>query len=251
MAASMGDELARAIGEDLRARGVAMPLGSFPGGATGRCLVLVPPSGERAFLIWQGEPWRLRALRERMEYDFAGGDGCDAILIEGYLLATEEGMDVARLAMARAAPPGALRVLALSDRRLVTEHRQRFAALLTAGVDVVVGNEAEVAAIGGTADAERAATSLSRQGTRSLVTMGARGALVHGPEGRHFAPAARSVVVASSLGAGDAFAGGFLFGVLSGYGLPESLALGYSSAGAVLGVQQARGPVRLRTRAPG
>ncbi|KOG89553.1 hypothetical protein ADK38_13645, partial [Streptomyces varsoviensis] len=94
LTASMTDDLGRSIAEDLAARGVRVPLprgfrattgasgtvsaadvdsaadavrvaeAAGPVGAvsdfaaTGRCLVLLLPDGERAFLIWQGEPWR-------------------------------------------------------------------------------------------------------------------------------------------------------------------------------------------------
>ena len=78
-----------------------------------------------------------------------------------------------------------------------------------------------------------------------MVTMGERGALVHGPDGRHVIAAtdATDATVASALGAGDAFAGGFLHGMLSGRASRESLWLGYSRVSAVLRVQQARAPL--------
>jgi sugar/nucleoside kinase (ribokinase family) len=245
LTALMEDELARRIADDLLERGVALPVGSVSGGATGRCLVLVVPGGERAFLIWQGEPWRLRALRAGMAAFFAGVPACDGLLVEGYLVATEDGMEVARSAMERAAVQGAPRILTLSDHRLVSEHRGRFDALVAAGVEAVIGNEAEVTAMAGTDDVERAAAAVSRMGPLAVVTLGDRGALAHGPDGRHLV-AASSARVASALGAGDAFAGGFLFGLLSGSPLSESLALGCGSAGSVLSFQQARAPARPR-----
>ncbi|MEU7042036.1 carbohydrate kinase family protein [Streptomyces varsoviensis] len=259
LTASMTDDLGRSIAEDLAARGVRVPLprggrattrASGPVGAvsafaaTGRCLVLLLPDGERAFLIWQGEPWRLRALREAVAAYFARDEPCDALLFEGYLLAADEGLEVARSVLARARAVGAARVLALSDQRLVLEHRRRFEAVLAAGVDVVVGNEAEATAVTGRATARDAAAELARRGALAVVTLGRRGALVHGPAGRHLVTGAEIVPAPSALGAGDAFAGGFLFGLLSGAEHSVCLALGTGRARAVLKVRQARAPVR-------
>ncbi len=256
LTASMTDDLARAIAEDLAARGVSVPLPANADGetgaagvtgttgATGRCLVLLLPDGERAFLIWQGEPWRLRALRDGVAAHFARPQPCDAVLFEGYLLATDEGLEVGRSVLDRACGLGAARVLALSDRRLVLEHRHRFDALLAAGVDVVLGNEAEVTAVTGRATADDAAAELARRGALAVVTLGSRGALVHGPAGRCLTTAEEVIPTPSALGAGDAFAGGFLFGLLSGAEHPVCLALGTGRARAVLKVRQARAPVR-------
>ncbi|MEV0277891.1 PfkB family carbohydrate kinase [Streptomyces sp. NPDC050610] len=244
LTASMTDDLARAIGADLAARGVRVPLPPGGDGATGRCLVLLLPDGERAFLIWQGEPGRLRVLRDGVAAHFARSRPCDAVLFEGYLLAADEGLEVGRAAMAYASAVGAARILALSDRRLVLEHRQRFDAVLAAGVDVVLGNGAEFAAVTGRATADDAAADLARRGVLAVVTLGSRGAIVHGPAGRHLMTGEEIVAAPSALGAGDAFAGGFLYGLLSGEEHPVCLALGTGRARAVLKVRQARAPVR-------
>ncbi|MDG9701984.1 carbohydrate kinase family protein [Streptomyces sp. DH37] len=247
--ASMDDRLALEIRSDLTGRGVDVPSRSTRRGRTGRCLTLLLPDGERAFLIWQGEPWRLRTLHEELAASLAEAGPCEGLLVEGYLLASEDGMAVARSAMRHAAAQGAVRALALSDRSLVAGQRQRFAELLASGVDAVFGNEAEVAAVTGADDAREAAAALARGGTLCVVTLGGRGAFAHGPGGRHVI-AARRGPVRSAIGAGDAFAGGFLFGMLSGRPHPECLALGDARARTVLGVPQARTPLRQSIRSP-
>src|SRR5260221_267840 len=94
---------------------------------------------------------------------------------------------------ARGRAPHALR--ALSAHRLVAEHRGRFDALVAAGVEAVIGNEAEVTVLVGTDDVDLAAATVSRMGPLAVVTLGERGALAHGPEGRRMV-AARSARVA-------------------------------------------------------
>jgi sugar/nucleoside kinase (ribokinase family) len=109
-------------------------------------------------------------------------------------------------------------------------------------VDVVVGNEAEFAALSDDGDAERLATTFGRRGMLAVVTMGRRGALAHGPEGRQVI-GTEEVPAGSALGAGDAFAGAFLFGLFAG--LPSAICLsrGISAANAVLQVHEARTPL--------
>ncbi|MEU3985759.1 PfkB family carbohydrate kinase [Streptomyces sp. NPDC026672] len=240
--ASMDDPLARAIRDDLAVRGVTVPAPSPGRGRTGRCLVLLLPDGERSFLIWQGERWRLRLLPGAVEACLAGDGSWQGVLAEGYLLASEEGCEAVVEALRRAAALGAARVLALSDRRLVRAQRRRFAQVLAAGVDVVLGNGAEAMALTGTDDAEAAAAVLAGHGMLGVVTLGPGGAVAHGPGGRHRVTA-RGGPVMSAIGAGDAFAGGFLYGLLSELEHSACLGLGAERAHAVLGVRQARAPV--------
>ncbi|ONI77991.1 hypothetical protein ALI144C_31860 [Actinosynnema sp. ALI-1.44] len=239
---SMADDLAEAISRDLLDRGVELPLGRQPTGMAGRCLAFLLPDGERAFLIWQGEPWRLRTLRADAERYFAGRPDCDGVLIEGYLLASEDGMEVARLASRRAAGLGIRRIMALSDKTVVAANRHRFKAILADGVDVVLGNENEYKALSESGSMDAEATGLSRRDVLAVVTMGNRGAVLYAPDSRHVVTADQ-LPVRSSIGAGDAFAGGFLYGLLSGLPHAESLSIGNAQANRVLRVGQSRVPL--------
>lgn len=83
---------------------------------------------------------------------------------------------------------------------------------LLAGLDPVLVNEREAAALTGRADLGSdpggAAARLLEMGARSVVvTLGARGALVVGPEGRQIVAARPVPSIVDSVGAGDAFAG--------------------------------------------
>jgi sugar/nucleoside kinase (ribokinase family) len=237
-----GDDVTRMIRDDLRNRGVRLPLPPSPGGRVGKCVVLLLPGGERAFLIWQGEPQRLQVLRDAVDTWFAGGPSCNGVLAEGYMLATAAGDEVVRLAMARARERRVARILSLSDQRLVAENRQRFQAVLAGWVDVVIGNEAEFMALSGTSSAGDVAAEYSRRGVLAVVTMGNRGAMVHASEGR-WEIEAKAAAPTSTVGAGDAFAGGFLFGMLAGLPHATCLALGRDKANSVLRVSQARLPL--------
>lgn len=242
LAGWMTDEFSEMIRADMARRGVELPLPHLAEGKAGRCVVLLLPGGERAFLIWQGEPWRMTAISDGVRDWLASETSCDAVLAEGYLLTSEEGTEVVRLALRTAAAIGARRILSLSDRRLVAAQREVFWSIIDAGVDVLIGNDAEFAALSDDGDAERLAAGLGRLGMVALVTMGRRGALTHGPHGRHVVGAA-DIPAVSALGAGDAFAGGFLCGLLSGLSQEESLARGVACATAAVRVVSARTPL--------
>ncbi|MGC2231626.1 MAG: ribokinase, partial [Candidatus Acidiferrum sp.] len=97
-----------------------------------------------------------------------------------------------------------------------------------AGADYFIPNETEAELITGMPvhsleDAERCAGFLLRQGLKRVVlTLGARGALLAGPEGAELIPAFR-VEAVDTTGAGDAFIGSFA--VFLGEGLAEKEAL--------------------------
>ncbi len=85
-------------------------------------------------------------------------------------------------------------------------------------------------------DAVRAAEGVRRNGARGiLLSLGARGTLFCGPEGRWFAPAmkARSTGL-SEVGCGDALLGGFLKAATDGASCAEALRWGVAAATANL-----------------
>jgi len=94
--------------------------------------------------------------------------------------------------------------------------------------DYFIPNESEAEAITGMPvhtvdDAKRCAAHLLGQGLRRVViTLGARGSFVAGPDGAEFIPAFK-VQSVDTTGAGDAFIGGFA--VFLGEGIPEKEAL--------------------------
>ncbi|MFI9811160.1 5-dehydro-2-deoxygluconokinase [Saccharothrix variisporea] len=84
-------------------------------------------------------------------------------------------------------------------------------------VTVAVGNRAEVEVAVGTADPDEAADRLLARGLDlALVKKGAEGVLVATPEGRWTVPP-HPVDVVCGLGAGDAFGGALVHGLLSGW----------------------------------
>ena len=105
------------------------------------------------------------------------------------------------------------------------------AALVAAGgadLDWLVVNESEAAAVlgrpvGGLADAARAAAELVARGPRhAVVTAGAHGAALAGPDGAH-AIEGFHVRAVDTVGAGDTFVGALAVALAAGVPAPEAV----------------------------
>jgi 5-dehydro-2-deoxygluconokinase len=105
--------------------------------------------------------------------------------------------------------------------------------LMLDSVTVVVGNRDEVEVAVGTSDPHRAADRLLARGIElALVKMGAEGVLVATADSRAIVPP-HPVDVVCGLGAGDAFGGALVHGLLSGWE-PVRIAEYANAAGAVV-----------------
>ncbi|AMS43026.1 hypothetical protein AA2016_4109 [Aminobacter aminovorans] len=119
--------------------------------------------------------------------------------------------------------------------------------------DFVTPNETEAATLTGidTATDEgalQAAASLVRRGARNaLITLGAKGALLHGEAGTHFVPAFKVTKVVDTTGAGDAFNGGFAVAIAEGRNPVDAVRFG--AAVAALSVQKPGTAPSMPTRA--
>lgn len=140
----------------------------------------------------------------------------------------------------RGRPVGAHTVLDLDWRPMFwpqdaggpEQAREEYSAMLE-HVSVVVGNRAEVEVAVGTADPDTAADRLLERGIElALVKMGGEGVLVATAEERTVV-APHPVEVVCGLGAGDAFGGALVHGLLAGWE-PNRIAQHANAAGAIV-----------------
>jgi 5-dehydro-2-deoxygluconokinase len=111
------------------------------------------------------------------------------------------------------------------------EARTEYDAMLDL-VTVVVGNRAEVEVATGTADPDQAADRLLDRGVElAMVKLGARGVLVATPDERSVVSPHR-VEAVCGLGAGDAFGGALVHGLLAGW--PATRIAEYANAAGAL-----------------
>jgi 5-dehydro-2-deoxygluconokinase len=116
-------------------------------------------------------------------------------------------------------------------------HARAFADVMTellARADITIGTEEEAMAAGGESDLARAIDALRRAGPETLVVKrGGRGATVFEGDRESHVPAF-PVRVLNVLGAGDAFASGFLHACLSGASVERAARAGNASGAIVV-----------------
>ena len=101
-------------------------------------------------------------------------------------------------------------------------------------VRVVIANETEMQLLAGDGDTRKKALAVLNGGAELVVCkLGDKGVEGHKRDGIEFV-APDEVEVVSTIGAGDGFASGFLFGLLAGRPLREALQLGNSAAAVVV-----------------
>jgi sugar/nucleoside kinase (ribokinase family) len=112
--------------------------------------------------------------------------------------------------------------------------------------DVFTPNRAELIQLTGAASAESALAAASGWGTPVVVTMGADGAMIAGPDGvLHVRDGVAPVGVADLTGAGDSFAGAMIGHLLRGAPLAEAVVAANAAGSAAAGRLGAVGPVEV------
>jgi len=189
-----------------------------------RCLSLVTPDGQRTMRTHLGAAMTL-APEEISAADFVGVRHAH---IEGYLLFNRALAD-AVLASARAA--GCTLSLDLASFEVVGAARDWIFQQLEQGIDIVFANEDEARALFQNDNAapqsyEDFARAIARFGGIAAVKIGSEGAwIAHGDALHRIAPVPVAQVI-DTTGAGDAWAGGFLYAHLLGAPLNVSGTLG-------------------------
>ena len=244
------DELGEVFVHDLTASGVTLATSARPRGgegedsATGRCLVLVTPDGERTMATHLGVASTLgpddveEALVARAQ----------VVYVEGYLWDLGPAKAAIRRAVEVAHGHEALVALSLSDPFCVERHRREFLSLLHGEVDVLFANEDEVRLLFD-ADFDGAVSACAETGLLCAVTRGPAGSVVVGPGGVTTVEAEPVERVVDTTGAGDLYAAGFLYGLTHGEHPERAARLGGLCAAEVISHLGARPQADLRALA--
>ena len=198
---------------DLNAAGVASNPSNRDAGITGKCLVMITADADRTMNTFLGITSTFGP--EQIEESVIAES--QYIYIEGYLVTSDTGFRAAQTAQKFAQAHGVKVALTLSDPFIVQAFMERMQLLVEAGVDLLFCNEEEAQMFTGTDSTDAACEALSGQVGGFAVTCGADGAQVRDGENTLLVPGLR-VEAVDTNGAGDSFAGAYLFGVTHGYG---------------------------------
>lgn len=189
--------------ERLEAAGVVLRIQRDTDRATGRCVVIVTPDGERTMFPDPGANAHLAHVDTRT---WRTGEHLHA---SGYSLLREGSRAAILGALERARASGlTVSVDASSEAPLRDLGPETFLGWLEEG-DLLFANAAEAQALTGGTSPEEAVAALVERGLVAVVKRGSAGALAGAGNGRWSVPAAPADA-RDTTGAGDAFAAGFL-----------------------------------------
>lgn len=240
------DELGHVFAEDIRSVGVDFDVAFADGVSdpTGRCLINVTPDAERTMCTYLGAARGLRV--PDMVAAAPHLRSARVTYLEGYLwdelqarAALEHAIEVVHAA-------GNWFSLSLADPFCVERFRAEWLELIPSSVDVLFGNELELMSLFETTDLERALHRVQEMVSVAAITQGAKGCWVVAEGLVTEVPAFPVPHVVDTTGAGDAFAGGFLYGLVRDLDLVRCAELGSLAAAEVISHLGARPGPRLR-----
>jgi sugar/nucleoside kinase (ribokinase family) len=246
------DELGEVFIHDIAAAGVVVGRGHPPvtpdpttDTATGRCLVLVTPDGERTMATHLGVASTLGP--EDLDEEIVSR--ASVVYAEGYLWDLGPAKAAIRRAVEIAHDTDALVALSLSDPFCVERHRREFLSLLHGEVDVLFANEEEIRLLFSLETFDQAVAAVEETGVLAALTRGPAGSVAVAAHGVVDVPAVPVEKVVDTTGAGDLYASGFLYGLTHGADPERCARLGSLCAAEVISHLGARPQADLRALA--
>ncbi len=238
------DQLGTIFAHDLRAQGVDYETKFAPKGdanETGRCIVLVSDDGERSMNTYLG----VTEFLTPDDIDEAQMAQAEWIYLEGYRFDGPESHEAFAKANAACKSAGGKVSLTLSDPFCVDRHRDAFRAMIQSDVDLLFCNRSEMLSMYQTEDFDAALEQAAAEVEIVACTDAENGAHILSGDQRWHAPAIPTDIV-DATGAGDLFAGAFLWGLTNGYDLEACGNMGCIGASEVISHIGARAETDLR-----
>ena len=207
------DELGHFYADAMTREGIDFVNAPVAGGElpTSRSMIFVSPDGERSMNTYLG----ISAELGPDDVDESVAAGAEVVFLEGYLFDKDKGKD-AFIRTARACrAAGGKAGIAISDPFCVERHRADFVSLIENEMDFVIGNEAEIRSLYQDNDLEADLARVAAACPLVVCTRSGDGVSIMN-EGKRTDIPVTKIVPVDATGAGDQFAAGFLFGLVSG-----------------------------------
>ena len=180
----------------------------LPDGHTGKCLVFVTPDADRTMNTFLGVSGEL----DSSDIDREAIARSKYVYIEGYLASADNTRDAAIEARRIAERHGVKTSLTLSDPNMVRFFRDSLEAMIGGHVDLLFANEDEAMELAGSERLEDAIELFKKISHSFAITRGKQGSLLFDSIGL-IEVSPQPVEAIDTLGAGDMFAGAFLYGL--------------------------------------
>ena len=207
--------------DDLKEAGVDFHTAGQEPGITGKCLVMVTDDAERTMNTFLGASEGLSAR----EIDQAALVNSEWFYVEGYLVTDEARTAATKAAVELAKSSGVKVAISLSDPFVVSVFGDALRQVIGDGVDLIFCNKDEATAFTGTETLDAASEALKQYTKTFAITDGANGAITFDGSSLDQSEGVEAKAIDTN-GAGDMFAGAFLYAITSGksYGWAASLA---------------------------
>lgn len=215
--------------QDLQASGIATNthLNLDDVGLSGKCLVFVTPDADRTMNTYLGVS---ADLDKSLVSEQAIADS-EFVYLEGYLVTGDNSREAVLQAKEYACKHQTKTALTLSDPTMMRFFRAGMMEMIGDGVDLLFANEEEAFELSGSQDLVKTVEVFQQHARTFAITRGKKGALVFDGDTLHEVKP-HAVNAVDTLGAGDMFAGAFLYGLTH--------AMDYADAGRLASLASSR-----------
>lgn len=186
-------------------------------GMTGTCLVLTTPDAERTMNTCLS----ISSNFSIKNINLVDLKSSEYLYIEGYLVTSDVAMEAVHQSIEFSSKNDVKIALTFSDLAMVKYFKDNFKSILNNKVDLLFCNEDEAKTFSGSDTLEDSIKYLGKLSSTLVVTLGKNGSLIyHNGEKITIDPYPTKAV--DTVGAGDTYAGAFLYGITNGLSLKKS-----------------------------
>ena len=198
-------------------------------GVTGKCIVLITPDAERSMNSYLGITSKIGVK----ELDESAIQNARIAYIEGYLVPEPNAREAAIKARQIAQAAGVQTALTLSDINMVKFFKDGLMEIVGDGLDMVFCNEDEAKEMFEVNSLGQCVDHMKNISKQFAITRGADGATLFDGENL-IEVAATKVTPIDTNGAGDMYAGAFLYGMTQGMSFAQCGELASAAAGKLI-----------------
>jgi sugar/nucleoside kinase (ribokinase family) len=209
---------------------------------TGRCYILVSPDAQRTMCTYLG----IAGFVPSEKIDFGLIENSKILYVEGYMWVIDETKKAILSAVDYAHKHGRKAAFTVSDVFCVNSFRDEFLDLINNKFDIIFANEAEAKALFQVETLDEVIIHAQKTGKIFAITCGEHGSVIVDNDIIVKKNAVKPKALLDTTGAGDAFAAGFLYGLVNNMDYAHSAQIGSKIAAEVISHIGARSETDLK-----
>ena len=190
----------------------------FGDGMTGSCLVLTTPDAERTMNTCLGASSNFSIKN----INFDDLKLSRYLYIEGYLVTSDIAIEAIKKSISFSIENDVKISLTFSDLSMVKYFREKFLNILNHKIDLLFCNQEEAKTFTGENNFKKCCEKMLEYSELVVITKGDKGSLIVSNSGENIEIEPKNVTPLDTVGAGDTYAGAFLYGINNGLSLRKS-----------------------------